>query len=390
MPESREERRSRYLDRLVKSIVLSLALHLIVLGTLAILSPDPEPTSAKRPLTYVPVTVNDKEKPKPKEAKPEPKPDDPKDEEDDPRQRGQIVEIAPPKDQTRPEDSDYLAEYNSKVEEESRSERFRLNPEVVAPSFSQKDAYKLQDLLDLGADKPSTGAKTGTGSPLPPVDGQVSKPDIPEILQTDDGVKVRLPEASRPTFDPARDGRVASLPSPFLITNKDGLDRPVPSSHTEQDLSGSPGNDLLKEKVGPGVNLNTREIQYAGYINRIKRMVSFYWNQNLDNLPGAVRARLSSPRYETVVFAVLDKSGRLLSIEVTHASQEDALDQAVVQAFRIAGPFPNPPEQLIARDGRVYLDDMGFVVESGHARMPYTGVDPRAGVQFPGILKATR
>ena len=74
---------------------------------------------------------------------------------------------------------------------------------------------------------------------------------------------------------------------------------------------------------------------------------------------------------------------------MTDQSGEAALDQAVVQAFRVAGPFPNPPEQLIAKDGRVYLEDMGFTVQVGGAmRAPYVGIDPRAGVQYPGILKA--
>jgi hypothetical protein len=65
------------------------------------------------------------------------------------------------------------------------------------------------------------------------------------------------------------------------------------------------------------------------------------------------------------------------------------VDNCVVEAFRLAGPFPNPPEQLIGADGRAYLPDFGFTVEVGQARSPYMGVDPRSGVQFPGILKAT-
>lgn len=387
----RPRRHRRYLDRLLKSIALSLAIHLCVLGLIEILGPDEDDTrTSSRPNRYA-VEIRERSNPRPRPKPPEPQPapeEEPEDESD--AWDGQIVEIAPPEDQTPPEDADYLAEYNSTVDEESRSQQFRTNPDVLAPSYSREDSYKLEDLMDLGADQPSTGARTGNGSPLPPEEGRVATPNVPDILKTDDGVEVKLPNASRPTFDPARDGRLASLPSPFLITNKDGLDRPVPASHTKQELSGAPGNDLLDEKVGPGVNLNAKEIQFAGYINRIKRMVSFYWNQNLDNLPDAVRMRLMNPRYDTVVYVVLDRHGVLQSIEVVNGSGEEALDEAVVQAFRIAGPFPNPPEQLIARDGRAYLNNMSFTVESGSASAPYSAVDPRSGVQFPGILKATR
>ncbi len=59
-----------------------------------------------------------------------------------------------------------------------------------------------------------------------------------------------------------------------------------------------------------------------------------------------------------------------------------------MDAFRIAGPFPNPPPELIDIDGRIYLTNMQFTVELGRARAVYEGVDPRAGVRFPGLLNA--
>jgi hypothetical protein len=59
-------------------------------------------------------------------------------------------------------------------------------------------------------------------------------------------------------------------------------------------------------------------------------------------------------------------------------------------AFRMAGPFPNPPVQLVDSDGRARLPDFGFVVQVGQARAQYHGIDPRADVQFPGILKSPR
>ena len=40
--------------------------------------------------------------------------------------------------------------------------------------------------------------------------------------------------------------------------------------------------------MGDRLALNTVEILYASYLNRIRRLVNFYWNQNLDNLPASV------------------------------------------------------------------------------------------------------
>lgn len=267
--------------------------------------------------------------------------------------RGQIVEVAPPDQQERPDDADYLAQYDRTVPEETRTEDVRINPEVVSDVYSTEDKLEFEELLDLDITEPSTGAQVGNDR-----------------------------------FDPDQDGALASLPSPFTLTNKDGLQRPVPSSHSTQALSGAPQNDLLDEDIGDRVALNSIEIKYADYVLRIRRLVNFYWSQNLDNLPRSVA--LVKPKYETVVDVVLDGNGALESIVVIKGSSSEPIDNCVIEAFRIAGPFPNPPEQLIAKDGRVYLPDFSWTVEVGHARAPFTGVDPRQDVRYPGILKATR
>ncbi|MCB9778080.1 MAG: TonB family protein [Alphaproteobacteria bacterium] len=282
------------------------------------------------------------------DALPEPEPPEP-----ELPDKGQIVELPEPDHPERPEDAEYLAEYDITVPEETKTEQVRINPEVVADMYSEDDKLEFEEALDLDITEPSTGAQVGNDS-----------------------------------FDPDQDGALASLPSPFALSNKDGLQKPVPASHRSQDIAGAPQNDLLDEEVGDRVALNAIEIKYADYVLRIRRLVNFYWEQNLDNLPRSTV--LSKPRYETVVDVVLDGNGALESIVVIGESGSEPIDQAVIDAFRIAGPFPNPPEQLIAKDGRVYLPDFSWTVEIGHARAPYMGVDPRGDVRFPGILKATR
>lgn len=269
---------------------------------------------------------------------------------------GQLVEIAPPVNPERPEDADYLAEYDQKVAEETRSERYVVNPEVLANRWSPEPKIQMQgdNVDDLDMTRPSTGARLGSDE----------------------------------KFDAARDGMLASAESKWKVTNRDGLEDPVPASALESVLAGAPQNDRLREKKGAETSLNTKEFLYASYLLRIRRLVNFYWNQNLSNLPNSVR--LSRPEYTTTVRAVLDGSGALESVEIKQASGSPELDDAVERAFRVAGPYPNPPAGLISPDGRVYLPDMGFTVELGVAQMSYEGVDPRAGVQFPGILKSPR
>ncbi|MEZ4319209.1 MAG: energy transducer TonB [Myxococcota bacterium] len=275
------------------------------------------------------------------------------DEPEEPEFEGQIVEVAPPEVEEKPEDADYLAEHDQVVPEETRTEKFKINPEILAKQYSREEQLKMEDLVDVNVDKQSTGAQVGNDR-----------------------------------FDPDRDGTLASLPSPWTVTNREGIQDPMLASHADAALSGAPQNDKLDERISDEVNLNTKEYLYASYLKRIRRLVNFYWNQNLDNLPASVK--FSKSKYNTVVNVVLDSDGALEFIEVTTPCGSDPLDEAVVSAFKLAGPFPHPPEGLVAKDGRVYLPDMGFEVALGTARMQYQGIDPRAGVQFPGILKSPR
>jgi len=299
----------------------------------------PEPPGRTRPVRLVIL-----EPPEKTEEEPE---------EEDPDFEGQIVEVAPPEVEEKPEDSDYLAEHDQVVEEETKTDKFKVNPEVLAKKYSREEQLQMEDLVDMNVDKQSTGATVGNER-----------------------------------FDPDRDGTLASLPSPWALTNKEGIQDPVMASHSAAMIAGAPQNDLLDERTSDEVNLNTKKYLYASYLKRIRRLVNFYWNQNLDNLP--VSVKFSKSKYHTNVNVILDSDGALEFIEVTGESGNSALDEAVVSAFKLAGPFPHPPEGLISKDGRVYLPDMGFEVKLGTARARYQGVDPRAGVQFPGILKSPR
>lgn len=278
-------------------------------------------------------------------------PEEPEEEEPETRPEGQLVDTPRPKEEEEPEDADFLAEHNRKVEKDTRDPRYRVNPEVLAEQYNEDDELQFEDAVDLNITEPSTGAQVGNDR-----------------------------------FDPDRDGRLAALPSPFQLSNKDGLQKPVPASSRASQLAGAPNNDLLDVEIGDRTRLSTRELIGAGYINRIRRLVNFYWKQNIDNLPRSVI--LSRPRYTTAVDVVLDSHGALEEIDITVEAGVPELDRAVTDAFRVAGPFPNPPPELIAKDGRIYLTGMHFTVEMGRARAVFEGVDPRAGVRFPGLLNA--
>ena len=249
----------------------------------------------------------------------EPKPEEPKEEEEEETKLpdGQVVDVPKPLEEKVPLQSDYLAEHNNAVPEESRTAAFKVNPEVLSNVYSKESKMALEDVVDVGATDISTGATVGA------------------------------PGDDAPGKGPPR----SLLPSQWTVTNKEGLAAPTRASSKSQELAGAPQNDLLDEKLGATVSLNTREFVGAAYMNRIRSMVNPYWNQCIDNLPASLP--WSKSRYSTVVAVVLDSNGALEQIDITTKSGIDPSDNCVVQAFQVAGPFPNPPEQLVKKDGQI-------------------------------------
>lgn len=260
---------------------------------------------------------------------------------------GQIVELPKPPIEDRPEKADYLAEQAHKVEKETRSEQFTMNPEVIAEQYSEEKQLQFEEAIDVNATEESSGAKVGNQR-----------------------------------FKPNRNGALFSLPANYSMTNKDGLDKPTLASSTQENLAGSPSNDRLLEERSNRTQLNAHAYKYASYMNQIRRLINFFWQQNLDNLSGPLHRR----QYETVVSVVISDKGQLISMEVLKASGNEKVDACVTKAFEAAGPFPPPPE-LLVKDGTVILPDFGFELQISSGINRYEGVDPRAGVRFPGILK---
>ncbi len=64
-------------------------------------------------------------------------------------------------------------------------------------------------------------------------------------------------------------------------------------------------------------------------------------------------------------------------------------DDAIRQAVALAAPFPEPPSEGLGPDGSFELPGE-FVIPIGRAAADMSGIDPRAGVQFPGLVNVPR
>lgn len=126
-------------------------------------------------------------------------------------------------------------------------------------------------------------------------------------------------------------------------------------------------NDFVEEiPLGDVTALNTVEYKYYGFFYRIKKRLEQYWGASIQDkakgLYKSGRSIASGENFITSLTIVLDDKGKIVDIQLKGTSGLKELDDAAVDSFNKAGPFPNPPQGLI-KDGRAQIQ-WGFVVKS--------------------------
>ena len=127
-------------------------------------------------------------------------------------------------------------------------------------------------------------------------------------------------------------------------------------------------SDYLKN-VDQGIEtlLNTREFKYYTYYNRIRKQLSQYWEPKVKEKVNTMfqqgRKIASAQDRITKLLIVLDSAGTLVNVQVLSDSGVRDLDDAAIESFRAAAPFPNPPKGIIETDGTVKIR-WDFVLET--------------------------
>ena len=128
-------------------------------------------------------------------------------------------------------------------------------------------------------------------------------------------------------------------------------------------------DDHIKDvKTGMQTLLSTREFVYFSYYNRIKEKLRQHWQPKIrERFTRIIKSgrQIASDGNDkiTKVVIILDHTGTLVRVQVLSQSGLVDLDEAAVEAFRAAAPFPNPPKGIIEEDGTVKIR-WDFVVEA--------------------------
>ena len=122
---------------------------------------------------------------------------------------------------------------------------------------------------------------------------------------------------------------------------------------------GNPGEYLKGIPQGERTLLNTKEFVFFGYFERIRIRLDQAWDPILRKAVSKFyhqgRKLASDVDHSTRLYVVLDDQGEVTKVQILERSGTRDLDQAAVQAFQQAGPFPNPPQGLIEMDGTIKI-----------------------------------
>ncbi|MFZ3230955.1 MAG: TonB family protein [Pseudobdellovibrio sp.] len=189
---------------------------------------------------------------------------------------------------------------------------------------------------------------------------QASKKSSPEQKQVASKVKQSAPQLFNPTFDP-----YAALAKKELAMELKNLSKGQAATENGEASSTNDHLDGVTEDLI--TKLNTKEYKYYGFYHRIKLQLNQWWQpkvrEKVTRMVRQGRTIASDTNKTTKLVIVLNDIGNLIKVQVLGESGVRDLDDAAVEAFRQAAPFPNPPKGIIESDGTVKIR-WDFVIES--------------------------
>lgn len=375
------------------ALVLALLLHGAFLGLLVLAShfssePRKQPTKPPAAVALRPMTADQWQRNRGKDAPPAPKPPEPpkppeqkKPKEPEKTPQGQVVAVAPGNNEEDP-NAKYLAESANKVSKETRARE--QTPDYRNP-MPQRTAPQARAGTGV-AEQAAIAGNGGRGvNPLPPSQGGAPPSfEVPNVKRREELALKTEPQKPGPGLElPNRSGsdevegnsdRLNLSPGAGSsaeqgsegLAGSIGLADLMPSQATLDRIAGAAANDHLKDlEEGDGTYLSTREWKYASFFNRVKQSVGMNWNPGRELRQRDPSGGIYSGRdRHTLLSVTLDARGYLQEVKIAKSCGLDFLDMEAVESFRRAQPFPNPPPGLLDKDSTVRFQ-FGFYMEMG-------------------------
>ena len=126
-------------------------------------------------------------------------------------------------------------------------------------------------------------------------------------------------------------------------------------------------NDYVQEVgLGDFTQLNTVEFKFFGFYHRIRQKLEQFWGKSIQEKSHALfRSGRRLPAGQDLITSLritMNEKGEVRKVKILGASGVRELDDAATESFNEAGPFPNPPKDLLVNGEAVI--EWGFVVKS--------------------------
>lgn len=268
------------------------------------------------------------------------------------------------------------ADAKSKAQQIVSSDDRRLNDEKDpnAKYLSQFDQKVVRETRALKSGKFAN--TSGKGAAAAPAQAKTETPRETEPKPQEKSEKSSEKLATKSDIKTFQGGDLAVTPKTGLAAfNPSFRKLPVVPDPTAapNETSGdgreiSATDDHLKDvPSGLDTMLSTREFLYYSYYNRIKSQLRQHWEpkikEKFTKIVRQGRTIASEGDKITRVIIILDDRGTLIRVQVVGRSGITDLDDAAVEAFRAAAPFPNPPKGIVEADGTIKIR-WDFVLEA--------------------------
>jgi TonB family protein len=272
---------------------------------------------------------------------------------------GQVIDLPAPREERRPDEARFAGEHDSTVTHETK--RYG--------KFDEKARQGARDATSE-TDKPSAQARP---------DGRLAmrEPDLGRALRSNGplapAAKARPAGSTYGVADPGEEQADGSL-------GRLGMNAPerpaggglpaggspalIPTSEQLAHVIGGSTQDALKDvDDGEETALNSKKWRFATFFNRVKKQVSEHWHPEeayrRRDPTGVIYGHQN--RY-TELRIQLKADGHLANVGVGLPSGLEFLDDEAITAFKEAQPFPNPPHQLLERNGLITFS-FGFLYD---------------------------
>ena len=340
--------------RLILFILLSVLLHGLVFLIKIDLSTDKSEEESLVSIKY----LDDSAAKLPSTPVLPPKPEKKK---EDSKPKGQVVDIAKPKIEKKPDKSRFLSEYDSSVKQETVSVQHDDNINVRGERLKRQLAKKAENV----------NVESDENMMMPMQSADAQKPEQAKAEKIKKG-ELKGFEGTDGDYAAGKEKEIAGKLDAKDEKDEEGRvnvggrwipKKLLPYLNGADAVLMSPSNDFLEDvKKGNETYLNTRKFAYAAYFNKMKQAISRNWSPGtaiiVNDPTGKMYGR--KDRFTKLKVFISDK-GKLVKAKVITSCGVDFLDREAINAFKMAAPFAPPPEVLLNEDKQLEIQ-FGFMV----------------------------